>query len=193
MRYLKIAVTSAMLVALAACGQEDQHDAAATANVAAQPDPAAASAPATQPTAPMSVVESAARVADIKNKTSDCNLESANGLGFDPDVPSVSRSAPVVLSGWLIDSKIGSVPSTARIRIEAIDGSKAWEQSIAEWGDRGDVVSARGNNEAFQKSGFSVSLSIGALPANTYNVYLNYDSPDGDVSCAVGRQLVLVN
>lgn len=190
MHYARIALASALVLALAACDRRDEHDdkaATAAANDSATPSDAA---PAAAP-APMSVTPTDARVASITKKTTDCNLESANGSGFEPDVPTASRAKPIVVSGWLVDATAGKVPEKTRIRLEAVDGTQAWEQPITEWGDRGDVVSARGNNAAFQKSGFNVTLDVGALEAGPYEIYLNYDTPDGEVSCAVGRRLAL--
>lgn len=183
MSMTRIALAAALTVALAACGKTDEHD---------QQAAAAAQAPAAAATsAPMSMTETPVRTASLASKTTDCNLESVNGVGFEGAVPSVPRNAPVVVMGWLVDVAGGVVPSKARVRIESADGASAWEQPISEWGDRGDVVAAKGNNAAFQKSGFASTLQIGALPPGQYAIYLAYDASAGEAACAVGRRQTL--
>ena len=180
MSMTRIALAAALTLALAACDKTDEHD---------QQAAAAAQAPAAS--APMSVVETPVRIAGLASKTTDCNLESANGVDLEGVAPSVPRNAPVVLTGWLVDVAAGVVPAKARLRIESADGANAWEQPISEWGDRGDVAAAKGNVAAFQKSGFSTTLQVGALPPGTYAIYIAYDASAGEAACAVGRHLTL--
>lgn len=165
---------------LGACDQ-DRHDQPTVATAA--PTPVAPQA------ARMSMHPITARISAITEKKTDCNIENANGAGFDPGIPSVSTSEIVAVSGWLIDKAAGGVPIDAVVRIESQDGSSAWEQAITTWGDRGDIVSAHDNNPAFLKSGFSVPLELGELKPGPYNIYLAYGPVDKQATCAVGRRI----
>jgi hypothetical protein len=190
MNMTRLALVAAVALALTACGKTEDHDQA----VATGPAPAesvAQAAPSTPESAPMSVVETPVRIASLASKTTDCNLENVNGAALEGDAPSVPRNAPVTVAGWLVDVAAGAVPSKARLRLENADGTSAWEQPISEWGDRPDIVAAKGNNAAFQKSGFTTTMQVGALPPGTYAIYLAYDASAGESACAVGRHITL--
>lgn len=139
----------------------------------------------------MSMVATDARIAKLAGKATDCNIESVNQKLFEPSTPTIAVADGAKVTGWLVDTTQKVVPSHVLIRVENEAGDKAWEQAVANWGDRGDIVSANGGVQAYQKSGFDVQLELGDLPAGNYNVYLAYDSNGAQVGCGVGRRFTV--
>lgn len=183
MKTSKIFLVASIALASSACTDHQKH-------ASAQESPS--SAQQTEP-APkrMSMTETDIRIVALAQKTTGCNIETVNGVGFEPTVPSISNAETAKVSGWLIDGNQKVVPNDVKVRVETEAGDKAWEQPVTAWYDRGDIVTTHGSVVAYQKSGFEVPLDLGGLSAGNYNVYLAYDSKGAEVACAVGRRFSL--
>ncbi|GAA4788267.1 hypothetical protein [Lysobacter hankyongensis] len=168
---------------LSACGEQS---APAAAPPVASTD---AAAPAAMPEATTSMSATDVRVADDAASVTTCNLETVNGTMFEGDTPSVSRAEPVSIVGWLIDEPARIVPTEVKLRLQSADGAQAWEQAVTQWGDRSDIATAKGNE--FLASGFNADLSVAAIPAGEYAIYLAFATPEGERVCGFGRRLVL--
>lgn len=167
-----------LAIGLAGCTDHETH-------VAPQPQAGNAEAPAPKL---MSMKPTSARIAGLTGTSADCNIESMNGQTFDPAVPTASAAETAEVTGWLIDSKQKIVPTNVLVRVESEAGDKAWEQPVTSWGDRGDIVNARGGVAAYQKSGFNVRLDLGELSPGAYNIYVVYGDEEQQTACGVGRR-----
>ena len=179
MKNPSVLLTLALLV-LAGC--PDQHDNAQVAQSQQMPQ---------QAKAPISMRATDARIAGLAARSVDCNIESANDEGFEPNTPTLSMNEPIRISGWLIDVASKTVPANAVLRVETESGDKAWEQKVSEWGNRGDVVATHGNVKAYLDSGFQVTIELGWLAPGAYNVYMAYRVAGQESACGVGRRFNL--
>ena len=177
MKISKILLAASIALASSGCTDHQKH---ADAQEGATPAQPAAKR--------MSMTVTDARILKLAQKTTDCNIESVNGVGFEPAVPSVTSEKTAKVSGWLIDANQKVVPTDVRVRVETEAGDKAWEQPVTTWGDRGDIVTTHGDVAAYQKSGFEIPLDLGELSTGSYNIYLVYGAPGREVACAVGRR-----
>lgn len=139
----------------------------------------------------MSMKPTDARMAMLKDKATDCNIEAVNQNLFEPTIPTVSVADSAKVSGWLIDTKQKVVPKDVLVRVESYAGDKAWEQPVTSWGDRGDIVTTHDGVIAYQKSGFNVQLDLGGLAPGSYNIYMIYGPAGSQTACAVGRRFNL--
>ena len=181
MKTSKILLVASIALAATACTDHQKHvDAQEGAAAPAQPNEPVAKR--------MSMTSTDARISALPQKSTDCNIETVNGVGFEPGVPSISNADTAKVSGWLIDTNQKVVPSDVKVRVETEAGDKAWEQLVTAWGDRGDIVTTHDGVTAYQKSGFEVPLDLGELSAGPYNIYLVYGAPGSETACGVGRR-----
>lgn len=121
-----------------------------------------------------------------------CNLEQINGQDFGAAAMELSKAAPVVVNGWVMDQKGAS----DGVELRLINTSDAATHTVALTTNvaRDDVAKALGTDAASVKPGFNATFSAKDLANGDYRLLLVVkSSANGAATCDNGRTISIVN
>ena len=121
-----------------------------------------------------------------RQSLASCNLEFINSRPLTARTPDVSRAELVTLTGWLLDTRTGSVGAPLKLRLQDADGKLAWEVPITERTARQDIVDANHGNPAFLLAGFRVAFYPGNLRPGRYALSLVIPGKASEAVCGEG-------
>lgn len=176
---------------LAACdgaAPPPASDAQGAPSAAKQEQPVASSVEAA-PVLPMTLTELDDAAKSVKTSaTGMCRFDKINGEPIG-DATSVIVRTPAEFSvaGWLVD-KEQMVRPEGVLRLQEVNGTRAWEISVGPGTSRGDVGRYL-KQEALKNAGFEVKVDISSLPAGEYALTLDYYAGDRRVVCDKGKKI----
>lgn len=185
----------ALASTLAACTPpEDAQAPAAQPAPATTPPAAAAEAPAepaatATPAAPALRELADAERAEAVVASTDCNLESADGVAFAGTDISPASPSSMKVSGWL---KAGSADAPAEqlaLRFESDDKARVWEVPLQATIVRNDLPVPDKDSVA---SGFEAVVDAGTLSAGRYHLYLVHRAEGALIGCDNGRHVSIL-
>lgn len=182
-----LASVALLALLLPAC---QQGDSSASTPSAVQPTEPATSAPK-QPVAAAPVLKElgtqALKMRLIQGRL--CNIETVDG-----DKPTAEAAVPkdvgsVAFAGWIGDETTGRRADNARLLIQMLDRSRAWEQPVGDVILRKDVAKAM-NIPTLEDGGFKVNVDLSELPVGEYRVLLVYANGEQNFVCDNGRRVM---
>ena len=174
-----VAVLGAALM-LAACAQRDTDTASATAaGTGESAAPAASQVPAPQ------------AIETFANGTSlvSCNLETANGQGWDGIDIEVQAGQELALAGWLVDETAGGLTTDWWLVFQTEAGvtyAAPFETRIA----RSDLMSLYPGIDV-GSAGFEVTTRVPDVAAGRLSVFMAEKNGESRRVCGIGRGLVV--
>lgn len=186
----------ALASTLAACTPPDDAQNAAVEPAATEPAPPAetpaASAPPAAPAVPAVPALRAlgeAERAEAVVATTNCNLESADGVAFaGTDISPASPSAMKV-SGWLKADRAGTAIEQLALRFESEDKARLWDVPLQATIVRDDLPVPDTGSAA---SGFEAVVDASTLSAGRYHLYLVHRADGALVGCDNGRHISIL-
>ncbi len=118
-----------------------------------------------------------------------CSLDVVNNalIGEAPEV-SVNRADGLLVDGWAIDEKNGSVPAV--VVLQLAKGEERYFALLNRHGGRDDLAKAYAKPE-FANAAYGAPLNIAALPAGQYDVSVIQKAEGRNQVCAAKRKLNL--
>lgn len=174
----------AVAIAGAACKPASQNEATTDPGPATGSNAAGAEGVvAPTPSIALHELDSSARAVPLTNANL-CALDSMNGAPLPKEHTTVlATPATALFGGWLGDAPTMAWPHSApSLRLDQVDGGRAWEVGLGAPLPRKDVAKAL-NAETMTSSGFKVAVDLSTLPAGEYTVRLAYDGAGHRMEC----------
>jgi hypothetical protein len=119
-----------------------------------------------------------------------CNLEFINQTLLDAKPFTVSRNAPLNLTGWAMDDKKTRLPTEVIVRFTGAENADFFAMAQAGL-PRADVKEHFKVSDALLMSGFQLLITSLDLPAGEYRLTLLMRFDDAIYSCDNGRRLLI--
>ena len=138
---------------------------------------------------PVRLVPGEARRAAF-DMTAHCNLDRAGGQPLEGAPVDVSKAAPVLFTGWLVDPRRGNAGSDLRLVIAGTEaGMPAWtSRSVVRKANPG-ALAARGYDAGMLESSFAFLVDMQDVAPGTYYAYVVFDEASGGAVCDPGRRI----
>jgi hypothetical protein len=182
---LAFATLSATLL-LSACEPNNPAPAQAS-KPAADATPSAAATPEQPVTPALKELDAQARKAKL-TQARLCNIETVDGAKPTAEATFPADVTSVAFTGWIGDETTGKRPENARLLLQTLNRSRAWEQSVGDAIMRKDVAKAV-NIPTLEDGGFKVTVDLSGLPIGEYRVMLLYGNGDQSFICDNGRRV----
>ncbi len=119
-----------------------------------------------------------------------CSFDKINGEKVSAQSPvQVQNASDFTVSGWVVERETMTRPQ-AVLRLQAVNGGRAWEIGVGPGTSRGDV-GRHLKVEGLRDAGFEVSMDLSALDPGEYVLSLNHHSGNRRVTCDKGTRIVV--
>lgn len=182
-----LAVAIAVAFAATACKPAAQNEAAADQQPAvAQPSTPATDtgSPAMPPAANIALHELDEQSrATALTPTGLCSMDGLNDGPLVADkVNTLATPSAAVFVGWVGEKTTNTWPQQPRLRLDQVNGGRAWEVGLGAPVSRKDVAK-HFNAESMTMTGFKAPVDLSSLPAGDYTVRVVYDSGTHHMNC----------